>query len=118
MNDLSKIHREQQLNINAELRKDLSNLQKKMMDDAVFNHILSFVKMDISFWKDIVPQFNFFFFWHAVSVFIFMVFKKKCSGFKLNMIRIITLVRYFKFCPQENRIRKTVFLNIIYLNNF
>jgi len=34
VNDLSKIHREQQLNINAELRKDLSNLQKKMMDDA------------------------------------------------------------------------------------
>ncbi|XP_066935277.1 synaptonemal complex protein 3-like [Clytia hemisphaerica] len=34
LNDLSKMHREQQLNINAELRKDLSNLQKKMMDDA------------------------------------------------------------------------------------
>ena len=80
MNDLSKIHREQQLNINAELRKDLSNLQKKMMDDAVFNHILSFVKMDISFWKDIDPQFNFFFFWHAESVFIFMVFKKNAVG--------------------------------------
>ena len=35
INDLTRIHREQQLNINAELRKDLSNLQKKMMDDAV-----------------------------------------------------------------------------------
>lgn len=34
INDLTRIHREQQLNINAELRKDLSNLQKKMMDDA------------------------------------------------------------------------------------
>ena len=34
-NDLSKLHREQQTNINAELRKDLANLQKKMMDEAV-----------------------------------------------------------------------------------
>ena len=76
MNDLSKIHREQQLNINAELRKDLSNLQKKMMDDAVFNHILSFVKMDISFWKDIVPQFNFFFF-GIQNQFLFSWYLKK-----------------------------------------
>ena len=33
--DLGKVHREQQTNINIELRKDLTNLQKKMMDDAV-----------------------------------------------------------------------------------
>jgi len=33
-NDLGKVHREQQSNINVELRKELTTLQKKMMDDA------------------------------------------------------------------------------------
>lgn len=48
VNDLSKIHREQQLNINAELRKDLSNLQKKMMDDAVIINLSIFFYMLIT----------------------------------------------------------------------
>lgn len=32
--ELGKVHRDQQTNINGELRKELSSLQKKMMDDA------------------------------------------------------------------------------------
>ena len=38
--DLGKVHREQQLNIHTELRKELSALQKKMMDDAVGSYFI------------------------------------------------------------------------------
>ena len=35
VSELSKVHREQQANIHVELRKELSNLRKKMIDGAV-----------------------------------------------------------------------------------
>ena len=33
--DMAKMHKDQNINIHAELRKELSSLQKKMLEDAV-----------------------------------------------------------------------------------